>query len=187
MTVNVKVSLAALQAARDSFAGKGNISDLVKAVGVSRSTGTGAKTVVEFGTQEEIKAVEEGLVGVRTMGETIRKRLAPEVRAEVKRRTGKRNSVILDNWKLDATLWAKLGPSLRNLNSLPSPADMIELISRNQMRETAINNNLNQAVKWLEEFTHEWAKYQLAKSANHLANSGGSDTAAGTQHPEQAA
>ena len=177
----------AMEAARLSLADKTSIQDIADKMGISRSSISVARLILEFGSSSDIDAASSGRIGLRTLASRIRMLIPQPQRDELKTRTGVWTDSRREKLGEEAILWGKLGPALRGLTELPRPYDMIEVITRNAMREDATNQHLEIAAKWMEEFTNEWRKYRQGKSTGDLVDTGGSNPIAGTQHTEQAA
>ena len=164
--VHQKASQKALEAAELSIKDSGVHATAAAAqFGVSRSSVTQGRTVLEFGTPQDIADVRNGKIGVRTLADRIRKNLPPETKEELRKRVGKTLTANhLVALATDKLLWAKLGPALRTLSELPHPKELISVVKGNNGRKKIINMYLRNATNWIEEFTNEWERSQKSPS-----------------------
>lgn len=163
--------------------GKTNGADLAKEIGVSRSLITQSRIINEYGTEEEKLQALSGEIGLRTLGDQIKKRMTPEDREKLKKRSGTITSKFREVIITDVDLWAKFNPVLHNLTSMPRVEDMIAVITRNNQRVKAVEPLIDSAANWMEEFYHAWTT-RRRKPGGSATDSGGSDADVGVQHPE---
>jgi|SRR5712671_4866435 len=161
-------SQKALEAAELSFKESGLHATAAAAqFGVSRSSVTQARTVLEFGTSQDIEDVRSGKIGVRPLADKIRKKISPEIKEELRKRVGKTLSTNhLVTLATDKALWAKFGPALRTFSELPHPKELIRVVMGNNGRKRVINMHLHNTTKWIEEFTNEWNKSRRSEENN---------------------
>jgi len=150
-----------------------------KALGIAKTTMSHARMILEYGTAIELVEVTSGKVGLGAAAKTIRARLSPEDVKKVKIRKAGWNNQRRKNLQNESVIWVKLGAALSALTELPSPKDVVPLVKKNYMREVTTNQHIYAASNWMEEFVHEWSRYQSAKSAKNTSDSGGSDAASG--------
>lgn len=164
--VHYKASQKALEAAELSLKDSGVHATAAAAqFGVSRSSVTQARTVLEFGSPQDIADARSGKIGVRTLADKIRKDLPPETKGELRKRAGKTLTANhLVALATDKLLWAKLGPALRTFSELPHPKELISVVKGNNGRKRIINLYLHNATNWIEEFTNEWKRSQEGAS-----------------------
>jgi hypothetical protein len=177
---------AAFRAAQESLEKKIPATELSKKNHTSRSTVTQARLILQFGTQEEIDAVRSGRIGARPVANAIRQRLAPEVREQFKNNHGIFTDTRREVHKTEAQLWQGFGPHMKAFTELPHPSEMVRIALRNSERKKYVNNHLQAAIKYMEEFSNEWTRLTGQQHGNHSANPGRSEPAVGTQHPEPA-
>lgn len=149
-----------LDAARLSFKVNEPASDIAKKFGVSRSSISVARLIVEFGTEEQLEIVSSGQVGFRTMGDIIRKSLPPEVRAKVQGKAGVWTEARRQNQHSDSEIWQKLIGAISALKGLPKPEDVVRVVTKNGVRKITLENNLDAALNWIKDFEHEWNIFQ---------------------------
>lgn len=137
--------------------------DLGKAYGVAPASLSAARLIFEHGTPEEISKCRSGEWGVRDIAREIRKRLPPEIRAELQGRNGKFTQLRRELLQTDSLVWAKLGPAITVLAEMPSPKDAVVIAKSSGKRKELTLRHLNTALEWLMEFEYEWSKLQLGK------------------------
>jgi len=169
-----EASMKALAAAELSFKTGMHATAAAKSLGASRSAVTLARLIIEFGSDQDREDAHSGTIGLRTLGDKIRKHLPLEVKKELKNRTGGSLSEgHLHNLKTEKNLWHKMRAVLENLSELPHPKEMIPVVRRNNMRARAVRIYLDNATKWIEDFNNEWKR-----SEEGTSNAGGSGKAA---------
>lgn len=182
-----EVAMVAIAAAKAVVAGKASITEAALQNNVSRDVVSEAKLILSYGSVEEIKAVETGASSITPIAAKIRRALPAETREAYRKRHV--NGIYTEdrraNLHAKAILWAKLGPALRGLTELPLPSDMVKVVKGNGIREGSVNQYLNTATKWLEEFNHEWNKTSI--NEDDTVDAGGSNATSGSQHPEPTA
>jgi len=142
--------------------------DAAALMNVHRQTIGMARRVLEEGTPEEIRSVQDGTAAVSTIARQIRaKTPAPE-----RQRLGSRqlsdagkNPQRIENARLNAEMWARLSEALEHLTNLPSPADVAVIVRAHPKRSDAVNARLDRSLKWLEEFAHAWRGSREADAA----------------------
>ena len=164
--VHQKASQKALEAAELSIKDSGVHATAAAAqFGVSRSSVTQGRTVLEFGTPQEIADAKSGKIGVRTLADRIRKTIPPKTKEELRKRVGKTLTANhLATLATDKMLWGKLGLVLRTLSELPHPKELIPVVKGNNSRKQTVNLFLRNATNWIEEFNHEWERSQEGAS-----------------------
>jgi len=164
--VHYNASRKALEAAELSLKDSGvHATAAATQFGVSRSSVTQGRTVLEFGTPQEIADAKSGKIGVRTLAEKIRKNISPEIKEELRKRVGKTlTAKHLATLATDKMLWSKLGLVLRTLSELPHPKELIPVVKGNNSRKQTVNLFLHNATNWIEEFNHEWERSQKSPS-----------------------
>lgn len=152
-------SKKALEAAELSFKTGMHATAAAKSFQVSRSAVTLARLILEFGTNQDREDAYSGKTGLRPLGDKIRKTLPPEIKKELRNRTGgKLGEGHLHNIKTEKDLWHKLKVVLQNLSELPHPKEMIPVVKSNNMRTRAVKLLLNNATNWIEDFNNEWKR-----------------------------
>lgn len=162
-----EAAIAIMAAARLAVTTKINVTDAALQYGLSRHVVSAARLILEHGSPEDIKGVEESKIGFLATARKVRDLLPPdlvEARKLKYQNGGDMSLKMREELHAKATLWAKLGPAVRSLTELPLPSDMVSVVRASNKREESINLYLATAAKWLEEFTHEWAKYQEHKN-----------------------
>lgn len=155
--VHYHASQKALEAAELSFKTGMHASAAAKTLKVSRSSVTVARVVLEFGNDLDREDAYAGKVGLRTIADRIRKGLSPEVKEELRRRTGGTLSEgRIHHLKTDSNLWTKLGQALRSISELPHPKELIAVVNGNSTRKRFVRANLHNVAKWIEDFNNEW-------------------------------
>lgn len=175
-----------LDAARLSFKVNEPASDIAKKFGVSRSSISVARLIVEFGTEEQLEIVSSGQVGFRTMGDIIRKSLPPEVRAKVQGKAGVWTEARRQNQHSDSEIWQKLIGAINALKGLPKPEDVVRVVTKNGVRKITLENNLDAALNWIKDFEHEWNIFQRGKPQKDTSDTGDGSPIAEPQSIEQA-
>jgi hypothetical protein len=176
-----------LEAAKKSFDEKLPIEIVADEVGVHRSIITYARLVHLFGSQEEKDGASSGAKSIQAIGLLIRQRLTPEQQNVLRSRPGKKSPKVLDKTQLEMTLWSKLKPSLTNLSTMPDAASVVEVVKANRGRTVSTQDNLLQALKWLEEFNDAWNQWGRTEPQSDHVDSGRGNGASGAQHTKSAA
>jgi hypothetical protein len=154
------------------------------AKGISRSTVTQARVVLEFGTAAELSQGINAEVGLRTLADTIKKRMTPEQLKSMRSRNSAQSERYRSKVRANADLWGTFGPALLTISRLPDVNDVISIVRSNATRIKAVNANVDAAAKWMEEFSNAWAAF---KSASDSPNAGNGNGDVGTEHPKSAA
>ncbi len=152
--------------------------------GISRSTVTQARILLEYGTASELSSGLSGDVGLRTLADTIKKRLTPEQRKAIRTRNSAPTERYRSKMQANMNMWATFGPALLTLAKLPDVNDLIRTIRSNSTRIKAVDNNIGAASKWMEEFANAWA---AIKPVNNTPDAGNGDGDVGEEHPKSAA
>jgi len=180
--VNVKVKGAEkdiLEAARKTYTDKSKtLTEVAAQFGVSRGIITEARIIVKYGTEREIDLVAEGKVGFTTIAAEIKQRLDPETRRQLKKNAGGVSTTHRDTRQQQADIWSKFAPMLHGVLGLPSPEDMVTVVKANQVRTRIVNENIEIATIWMEEFANAWQKHVNSKSNGSDVNAGRSNEAA---------
>lgn len=155
---------------------------------VSRHSILHARTVLEHGTAQELMDVTTGKLGLTIAYRAIRDRMSPEEREKLKKRHAPPSTQAREKYSGEAAIWAKLGPALRGLSELPSPQDVIKVITAHKARETTVTQHLDAASNWMEEFVNAWKGYKSGRTVpeNH-SDAGDGGPVSGTQHAKSAA
>lgn len=159
------------------------LSDEALKIGIARSTLTEVRILVEFGTQADVDAFLGGK-SARVLSEQVKANMKAEDLAKLRARSAVWTPNRRELLSGDSALWGKFSPALRGLTELPKPPDMVALVKSNRMREQAVDQYLDAAFNWMEEFKSEWIKFRAAKPRGNSSNPGESSPTAGTQQPE---
>lgn len=128
---------------------------------VHRETVKHAKTVLASGTDEEIKAVQEGKAAVSTIARQIRAEVSAINRKKAHEvelsQTGK-NPERIHKAKLDAKIWEQLSEALNNISNLPLPDDVAQMVAGHTKRRLLVDAKLLRSLQWLEEFSDVWTR-----------------------------
>ncbi|MEI9804147.1 MAG: hypothetical protein WDN48_06325 [Pseudolabrys sp.] len=154
---------------------------------VDRHTVFAAKKVLNEGTAEEIKAVEQGAAAVSTIAKQIRAKMPRERRAaaqDVPQSQRGKNPQRIENQRLNALIWAQIRDGLSALTSLPMPVDVVAIV-RAHDKAGLVDSRLKAAFEWLQEFNDAWCNRDQAEkqaegrsAGDHNADAGTSDRAA---------
>lgn len=160
------ITVTAMKVARETMADKTlTITDAAHRAQLARGTVAHARMILEFGTPEEIALVESGQFGLKRVRDMVRAHMTPEQRAELRSRIGVHTPTRSETTRAEAVLWRKFAPMLQNVNELPSPADLVKIVPRMARRDVTVNNYLDAAIKYLEDFKREWDAYQRSKAS----------------------
>ncbi len=152
--------------------------------GISRSTVTQARIVLEYGTAAELSSALGAEVGLRTLADKIKKRMTPDQLNTMRSRNSAQSERYRSKVRANANMWATFGPALLALAKLPDVNDLIRTIRSNSTRIKAVDNNIGAASKWMEEFANAWA---AIKPVNNTPDAGNGDGDVGEEHPKSAA
>ncbi len=139
---------------------------------VDRHTVFAAKKVLNEGTAEEIKAVEQGQAAVSTLAKEIRaKRPSDERKA---RRDASPSSVgnnprRIENQRINAQVWAGVRDGLTALTSLPIPSEVVAIV-RAHDKAGLVDSRIGAALEWLQEFSDAWCDSDKTQGCNKAAN-----------------
>lgn len=130
-------------------------------MGVHRTSVQHAKLVLHEGTPEEIEAVKNGSIGVKTVANQIRSRI-PEDQRKQMRETGisivGKNPQRLQTQAVQAELWRKFRQALEHLTELPLPTEIVSIARNYDKRNNGkvVAKRLSSALQWLTEFRDAW-------------------------------
>jgi len=158
--------LRAITAAELTFKGNTTVDEAAKEFNISRGSVRDARLILNYGSSADIDAAKAGS-GLVPLSKKIRKNLTPSQIEELKRRSGTITDKRRENIQTNAAIWSKFRPMLSGLTQLPSPEDMVKLVASNSSREATVNNHLNAATKWLEEFNNAWTEFHRNKYDNN--------------------
>lgn len=176
---NAEIAKAAFVAASVSLEQKIPATVLARQMNLDRSAVSFARLILQFGTAEEMVAVQSGKLGIRVVADKVRSRMTPEQRISWQTQTPVFTDERRQDHKDDGALWQKLRPAIMGLIELPAPKDMVAVVKRNNIRETNVNQNLATAFKWMEEFVNEWNRSNGGSITSESDdNPGGGSTAA---------
>lgn len=171
-----------------------------KIFGVNRSSVQGAVRILEDGTPEEIKFIEEG-GGAKYIYDAIRRRKPEKEWKHLFKGTQHRTPAQIAKaarLKTHMNLWAELKGALESLTHMPRPDDMIEVVRQMKRGNTSATlGRLPSIIEWLIEFNHEIEKTNLVQkdektnvtennstTGDSDPNARHGDEAAGSQHAE---
>lgn len=162
------------------------IDEAAKMANVGSASIKRAKVILAEGTEEEKQAVQSGIVGLAALAEKIRSRRPTDTKSSPQQRrdlteAGK-NPKRIENIRLRKSLWNHLREAFDHIGNLPLPADVVkEMHAFGQAAR--ISERLPRALRWMEEFSHEWNEFKTgARKGNVDARNGASDV--GTQHDQ---
>ena len=154
------------------------------AKGISRSTVTQARIILEYGTAAELAQGLNAEIGLRTLADGVKKRMTPEQLKGMRSRNSAQSERYRSKVRANSDLWAKFGPALLAISRLPDVNDLIPIIRSNATRIKAVNQHLGAAAKWMEEFSNAWAAFKPTSDSPDAGNGNGD---VGTEHPKSAA
>lgn len=151
--------------------------EVAEKLDISPRTLTDAKVVLNEGTDEEIRAADEGRKSAKALAAEIRAR-APD-KHHAKGRTPER----INNQQMNAQIWNNLREGLTLLGGLPLPADVVRIARQYDKRTDVISARLPQTLNWLKEFAHEWSNRngsadEEEQASGDYADAGSRDRAA---------
>lgn len=112
---------------------------------VSRDTVNCAKRVLREGNPDQIKGVEDGRLGCKTVARELRK-ITPGKTPSIARQESNR---------IRTDIWNHLRDALGHLASLPLPSEVASIV-RAQDRGGLVDRRLEKSIKWLEDFADAW-------------------------------
>jgi hypothetical protein len=171
-----KAALRALDAALLTINQNITVEDAARMHIVSRGAVKYARMILMYGSVDDVKAIESG-AGLTPVAEKIRTKMTPEELALLKKRSGVITDKRRENLQTDTILWGKFSPMLRGLTELPSPVDMLKVITTSGRREETVSKHLSIAIDWLQEFNNAWAEFQRNKRQHNDSNAGRSNEA----------
>lgn len=125
---------------------------------VGHSNVYNAKVVLREGTPEEIAAIEKGEASVSTVAQQISKGHSKEQRKKAREaplsQTGK-NPERIQRQQINAEVWGRIRDALTHLTSLPCAEDAAR-IARGMDRTGFVDQRLERALTYLENFRNEW-------------------------------
>ena len=151
-----------------------------KLLNVSRDTVLSAKTVIEEGTDEEIRSLETGAASARALADKIRER---NPRDRTKDTIGRPQAKSLisaqahNARRMRAQMWGQLRDGLTAISNLPRPADAAS-IARAHDKTGLVDAKLFQTLQWMKEFAHVWS--QRGEVADQLGSVSEDHTDTGT-------
>lgn len=188
--VNLKTQRAnyAIDVARKAIADPNTpATEIAEKNGVTRHSILHARVLLERGTAQELMEVTAGNMGLSIAYKAIKERMSPEEREKLKKRHAPTGAKAREKYSGEAAIWVKLGPALRGLSELPDPQDVIKVIMSHAAREATVNRHVNNATRWMEEFTNAWNKRKGTSAPEDAANAGNGNAASGAQHAKSAA
>lgn len=144
-------------------AGTVTIKMAAHAVGVGWHSVQHAKLILRHGTAEEIKAVDEGRMGVGMTGRAIAQGVSAADRIKISGDPSKLTSTKRTNrghpgvqsraerQRIKTQIWNQLSGGLEALATLPAVEDVIQIASHPSW-SPIVDRHLDTAIKWLEEF-----------------------------------
>lgn len=144
----------AIKGARLVLTGGKSVEEAAGAVDSNRHSVSCGLMILEFGTAEEIAAVERGELNLDATSRAIRKR-TPEKDRLAKRRAPTQTAALVQARSIDAEIWGKLREALDAITSLPSPKDTAAIVRKNSMRIEHVNRKLLASLAWITEFSDE--------------------------------
>jgi len=157
----------AYEVAKKSFNSEKTTQALADEAGISRTILTYARTVIQYGTEEENKIAAKGELSMQVLGTQIRKRLTPEqVIAQRDRSNAAREEVTIERDQFYRIIWSQLKPAIDNLSKMPDADSVVSVVKANNVRENTVNQHIQAARAWLEEFAYAWEQYQQSKGGN---------------------
>lgn len=148
-------SQRALMAARLVNQGHSTCVAAAALLGISDDSITRARMILDKGTPEEIAAVEDGRLSVRTAVNVITCRNTSIVgkKDHIKRSISSlgKNPERIAKMRRDNAIWRDLREALLALTSLPLPSDVARVI-KSRDRTGIVKSKLHNAKQWLEEF-----------------------------------
>lgn len=152
---DVAARLAAVRAVDLVMTGTATSVEAAKQCGVNLVTVWNVRIILQFGSPEQIASMRAGQATIRSMVKEVRK-LVPK-----KSRTHNTPAIpknILARNDLDAQMWTSLGDAIKNLTSLPRPADVVAMVRRNGQRKELVQSKLLDALNWITEFSDAWTE-----------------------------
>lgn len=144
----------AMRAARLMVSDRISQNDAIKRTGSNRYAISQATLILQFGTKQEIDALEKGdltLKGVyedilarTTREQRLMKRFGPTVSEE----TAQRRNV-------EAEVWQNLREAISRINSLPLPKDTADIVRKNPQRMEYVSRSLLASLEWIQGFSDE--------------------------------
>lgn len=129
-----------------------------KLFNVGRDSVTFARKILDEGTPAEIAAVQKGEARVASLGRALRDKLPPKARRKAMGEAVSdrgRNPERIQKLRLNAEIWGRVREALTHLTSLPLAGE-VAVIVRNNDKAGLVDQRLDKARKWLEEFSHVW-------------------------------
>jgi len=132
--------------------------EAAKLLNVSRASVVSARKVLADGSDEEITAIEKGEAAVGTVAKQIRTGQSKEQRKKhrdtPKSMVGK-NPERIQRQQINAEVWGRIRDALIHLTSLPCAEDAVR-IARGADKTGLVDQRLNRALTYLENFRNEW-------------------------------
>lgn len=144
----------AIRGARMVLTQNKSAEEAASVVGSNRSGISCGLMILEFGTAEEIAAVEDGKLNLDATARAIRKR-TPETERLAKRRAPTQTAKLIQSREIDAEVWGKLREALDAISGLPAPKDTAAIVRKNVMRIEHVNRKLLISLEWITEFSDE--------------------------------
>ena len=166
----VAARMANMEVGNPHLGGKGSIAvnttigisqaQAAKLLNVSRDTVLSAKTVIEEGTDEEIRSLETGEVSARALADKIRERNPRDRTKDPIGRPQAKSLIAAQTQgarRMKADVWRQLRDGLSAISSLPKPADVAS-IARAHDKTGLVDAKLFQSLQFMKDFAHEWSK-----------------------------
>lgn len=163
-----------------------SLEDAAQKMNVSKRAVTYARTILNRGTPDEVRAVELGSARVGQLGTMIERGIPAGERGNRPLRDKKANSARAETLRSKAALWSELREALTRLNNLPSPHDVAATIRNlsgdKKSRADFLALHLETSIHWLKEFFDEWERNASADRASPARGKDGSfDAGNGTR------
>lgn len=126
-----------------------------QALNVSERSVQRAVKIRDFGTPEQITAVERGEASVTAMEQQVQPVRKSKAQKEKPSDSHQRRVATMN---MQADIWRRLREALDHLTSLPLPAE-VAVIARFNDKKTkgaAVERKLTPAIEWLTEFSDAW-------------------------------
>jgi hypothetical protein len=140
---------------------------------VSTTVLSEARFVLEKAKEKEIEAIKLGRISLNTVYRGLKEGLAPKrrgERAKLKVSAPAWTPERRERRRVHTKIWGAVRDSLEALAGLPRPLDVAEIVRTTGGKSHAIvDNNLLQALQWLEEFANVWTDKASEAPQDHAA------------------
>lgn len=155
--------------------------EAAKLLNVGTTTFYEAKKVLAEGTPEEIRAIESGEMSVHSVAEQIKRGSTPDQRKKSRDKslssTG-RNPERIQRAQLNAEVWGRIRDALIHLTSLPLVTDVVAIAQAHD-RTGLVDQRIEQSLKWLKDFSHEWNHRDQVEAEDRAARGRNADAGVG--------